>query len=105
MSTRAKLFVAAALVLFGAALPFSLDLLLVANAQEGKPPVPNPAIDMEGYLKVSKEAAEHRKTRRLSEEDFIKMASEPGTVVLDCRSADKYKLMHVRGAINLSFPD
>jgi hypothetical protein len=31
----------------------------------------NPAIDMDGFLRISKEAAEHRKTRRLTEEEFI----------------------------------
>jgi phage shock protein E len=68
------------------------------------PPV-NPAIDMDGHLKVSKEAAEHRATRRLTEADFIRMAAEPGTLVLDARSKEKYDLLHINGAVNLSFPD
>jgi hypothetical protein len=104
MSTRSKLLTAAAIVLFGAALPFSFNLVTL-DAAERKPQSPNPAIDMEGYLKVSKEAAEHRASRRVSEEDFIRMAAESGTIVLDARSAEKYKLMHIKGAINLSFPD
>jgi hypothetical protein len=66
---------------------------------------PNPNIDMDGYLRVSKEAAEHRSTRRLTEAEFLTMAAEPGTIVLDARSKAKYDLMHVKGAINLSFPD
>jgi hypothetical protein len=33
------------------------------------------------------------------------MMSEPGTVVLDARSAQRYGELHVRGALNLSFPD
>jgi hypothetical protein len=33
------------------------------------------------------------------------MAAEPGTVVLDARSARKYGELHVKGAVNLSFPD
>ena len=70
-----------------------------------KGPGQNPAIDMEGYLKVSQEAAKHRESRRLSEADFLRMASEPGTIVLDARSKEKYDLLHVKGAINLSFPD
>jgi 3-mercaptopyruvate sulfurtransferase SseA len=60
---------------------------------------------MEGYLRVSVEAAKHREARRLSEEDFIRMSSEPGTVVLDARSKQKFDELHIRGAINLSFPD
>jgi hypothetical protein len=65
----------------------------------------NPAIDMAGYLKVSQEAAQHRESRRLSEEEFLRMSREPGTIVLDARSKEKFDELHVKGAINLSFPD
>jgi hypothetical protein len=65
----------------------------------------NPAIDMEGYLKVASEAAKYRETRRLSEAEFIKASREPGTVVLDARSREKYDELHIKGAVNLSFPD
>src|SRR5262245_8118131 len=65
----------------------------------------NSAIDMEGYLRVSREAAKHRATRRLSEDDFLRQSREPGTLVLDARSREKYDLLHVKGAVNLSFPD
>jgi phage shock protein E len=68
-------------------------------------PLANPAIDMAGYLAVAHEAAEHRKTRRLSVAQFLRMSREPGTIVLDARSREKYDLLHVKGAINLSFPD
>lgn len=65
----------------------------------------NPAIDMPGYLRVAAEAAEHRAARRVSQDDFIQMAREPGTVILDARSREKYDELHVRGALNLPFPD
>jgi len=68
-------------------------------------PPANPAIDMEGYLHVSREAAKHRETRRLSEADFIRMSREPHTLILDARSREKYDLLHIKEAINLSFPD
>jgi len=72
----------------------------LAQAQTG-----NPAIDMPGYLKVAGEAALHRESRRVSEEEFMRMSREPGTVVLDARSREKFDELHVKGAINLSFPD
>jgi hypothetical protein len=72
---------------------------------QDKPRIPNPAIDMQGYLRVAAEAAKHRETRRLSEDDFIRMSSEPGTVILDARSRQKFDELHVLGAVNLSFPD
>ncbi len=69
-------------------------------------PVPdNPAIDMPAFLALANEAAVHRESRRLSEADFRRMSRESGTIVLDARSREKYDELHVRGAINLSFPD
>jgi hypothetical protein len=65
----------------------------------------NPAIDMPGFLEVSRAAAEHREPRRLSEEEFIRLSREPGTVILDARSSDKYDELHVKGALSLPFPD
>ena len=65
----------------------------------------NPAIDMAGYLEVASEAARHRQRRRVSEEEFLRLSREPGTIVLDARSRRKYDELHVAGALNLSFPD
>src|SRR4051812_44016549 len=65
----------------------------------------NPRIDMDGYLAVAGEAARQRATHRVSEEEFLRMSGEPGTIVLDARSREKYDQLHVKGAINLSFPD
>jgi hypothetical protein len=75
-----------------------------AAQQRQQAPV-NPAIDMEGFLRVSAIAAKHRESRRLSQEEFARMSREPGTVVLDARSKDRYDQLHVKGAIHLSFPD
>ena len=79
-------------------------LALAAEAAE-RPQMANPSIDMAGHLRVSDEAARHRQTRRVSEAEFIRMSRQPGTVILDARSRDKYDELHVKGAINLSFPD
>ena len=65
----------------------------------------NPAIDMEGYLRISREAAQHRATRRVSEEEFMRLAGEPNTIVLDARSREKYDELHVKGAVSLAFSD
>jgi hypothetical protein len=68
-------------------------------------PAVNPAIDIQGFLRVASEAAAYRETHRLSEEQFIGMSRAPGTVILDARSRQKYAELHVKGALNLSFPD
>ena len=65
----------------------------------------NPAIDMPGYLEIAREAAQHRSERRVTEAEFLTMAQEPGTIVLDARSQDRYNLLHVTGAVNLPFTD
>lgn len=81
--------------------------LVGANSQAPAvdPAMANPAIDMEGYLRVSREAAQHRATRRVTEEEFMRMARESNTIVLDARSREKYDELHVTGAISLAFSD
>ena len=65
----------------------------------------NTNIDMQGFLEISRKAATHRQQRRLSEAEFIRLSQEPGTIVLDARSSAMFDLLHVKGAVNLSFPD
>ena len=67
--------------------------------------IQNPSIDMPGYLAVAKKAAAWREMHRVSEEEFIRMSGEPDTIILDARSPEKFDQLHIRGAINLSFPD
>jgi len=65
----------------------------------------NPRIDAQAFLAVTRDALRHREGRRISESDFLRMSIEPGTIVLDARSGEKYRELHVAGALNLSFPD
>ena len=65
----------------------------------------NPLIDYDGFARDVEEVRTLRSQRRINEEEFIRMAREPGTVVLDARSERLYRLRHVHGAVNLSFPD
>jgi len=67
--------------------------------------IANPQIDMPAFLQAANAAAEHRRTHRVSEDEFLRMMKDPGTIVLDARSAQKYAELHVQGATNLDFPD
>jgi Rhodanese-like domain len=67
--------------------------------------VDNPNIDSAAYLRLANEAIAHREPRRVSEDDFIRLARKPGVVILDARSPAKYGALHVKGAINLNFAD
>jgi len=89
----------------------TLALAAAAGADQASTPVAgpreiiNPRIDMTAYLQVSSEAARHRESRRLTEAEFIRMSRLPHTAILDARSREKFDELHVKGAINLSFPD
>jgi len=65
----------------------------------------NPAIDARGHLINAAEAMQHRSTHRVAEEEFLRLSREPGTIVLDARSREKFEMLHVSGAVNLPFPD
>jgi len=88
--------------MFRRCLPVALMLgALSASAAE----IPNPLIDYPAFEYQVGRVGELRKLRRVTAEGFIQMAADPGTVVLDARSAEKFALMHVKGARNLSLPD
>ena len=57
------------------------------------------------FLNNAEKVKAVRESRRLTEDQFLQAMSEPGVVVLDARSAAKFKLRHLRGAVNLSLPD
>jgi hypothetical protein len=72
-----------------------------------RPPaaIPNPQIDYPGFLELAQQTEAHRASRRLEVAEFAQKMAEPGTVLLDARSADKYALRHVGGAVSLPFTD
>lgn len=72
---------------------------------DAPPTIPNPKIDYQTYLRRAAETEALRASRRVTEAEFARLAAEPGTVVLDARSADKYRLRHIRGAVSLPFTD
>ncbi|MEA2166072.1 MAG: hypothetical protein QOK37_4199 [Thermoanaerobaculia bacterium] len=84
----------------------TLGVAATLSAQEAPPAsIANPAIDMDGHLRIAADAAKHRESRRLTEAAFLSMMHDEETVVLDARSQDKYAELHIAGAVNLPFPD
>ncbi len=65
----------------------------------------NPLIDFSRFVQLAQRVEPVREQRRITEEQFAAWSAQPGTVVLDARSADKYALRHIRGAINLPYTD
>ena len=82
-----------------------LTALTAVAQQQQLQSIPNPRIDYNAFLAGATDVAALRQQRRVTEDQFIRMAAEPGTVVLDARSAEKYQMLHVKGARNLSLPD
>lgn len=84
-------------------------LLLLAGLTWGstsaQPAADNPLIDYAGFSRNVAEVRLLRESRRIPEAQFIRMAREPGTVVLDARSERLFRLRHIQGAVNLPFPE
>ena len=74
---------------------------VAASAKE----IPNKFIDYDAFKANVEAVGELRQLQRVTEDDFIRMASDPATVILDARSARMFARLHVKGARNLSLPD
>ena len=82
-----------------------VGLSLVSSVACAQPTPPNDLIDYDGFARDVTEVRAVREARRIGEAEFMRMAAQPGTVVLDARSERLYRLRHVKGAVNLSFPE
>ncbi len=71
----------------------------LANAQESG------LIDYRGFVQLAEKIEPYRESRRIDLETFNRMKAEPGTLVLDARSATNYALGHIDGATHLEFTD
>ena len=80
------------------------DKIAQGRADDARP-IPNELIDFPEFLRIASEVEPVRKQRRLTEDQVAAMVAEPGTIVLDARSADKFRLRHIKGAVSLPFTD
>jgi phage shock protein E len=65
----------------------------------------NPAIDYAGFAKLTMELQPVREKSRVSEAEFIKLAAEPGTIILDARTKERFERIHIKGAKHLALTD
>ncbi len=87
-------------------LPLSLVLAtLVAAPVCAQEAIPNRLIDYDKFREIVIQSAQERESRRLTEAQFIRMMRSRGVVLLDARSESRYRLRHIKGAINLPFTD
>ena len=88
-----------------AALVAALVAATSATPAAEQPSIPNRMIDYKGFLANAATVGKLREKHRVTEEEFIRMANEPGTIVFDARSDSKFAMFHIRGAKHLSLPD
>nr|WP_232380515.1 rhodanese-like domain-containing protein [Leptospira ainlahdjerensis] len=67
--------------------------------------ISNRLIDYDQFQKTVNSSAQERETKRLTEEEFLTMISEKDVILLDARSESRFKLRHIKGAINLPFTE
>jgi phage shock protein E len=80
-------------------------LLACLTVQAAESTIPNRLIDYPGYLKIAQQVQVPREKRRVTEDQFLSLAASKGTIILDARSESKFKLRHIKGAINLPFTE
>ena len=67
---------------------------------------PAPAlVDFDAYENLLAEVKQHRQTRLLTTEQFVKTSKEKNVIILDTRSESMYAAAHIKGAIHLNFSD
>jgi hypothetical protein len=72
---------------------------------EGAEKIPNRLIDYQTFMKDAQKVGELRAQRRVTEEQFLKLAADPATVIYDARTKDKFEMLHVKGAKHLALTD
>lgn len=65
----------------------------------------NPQIDYPGFRDLTLSVEDYRRQRLVGWDAFAAAAAEPGTLILDARSASAYARGHIKGAVNLPFTD
>jgi len=67
--------------------------------------IPNRLIDYQEFQKIVVASAPEREAHRLTEAQFLAAMPDKQAVLLDARTASKFDLRHIRGAVSLPFTD
>ena len=80
-------------------------LACIASSAHAAGTVANPLIDYAGFERIVASSKDEHESHRLDEDTFLALMREPGVIVLDARSEARYRLRHVKGAVNLPFTE
>ena len=84
------------------AIAFGIAAAAAASARE---PIVNPQIDYAAFERIVHASKDERESHRLTEAQFLARMRQAGVLVLDARTESRYRLRHVRGAVNLPFTE
>lgn len=77
----------------------------VALAQPANTNYPKAKVSFEDFSGLMGEVGAHRASRLVDLNTFLKMSQEPGVIILDSRSTDRFVRIHIKGARHLAFTD
>ena len=82
-----------------------LSIFLVTGPVLLADQIPNRLIDYKEFQRIIAASAAERESHRLTESQFLQAMADKTAVLLGARSASKYELRHIRGAVNLPFTE
>ncbi len=83
----------------------ALVLFLLVSSDVNAAPIENELIDARGFAEDVEKALELRRVRTISEDEFLRMAEDKNTLILDARTAFRFNQLHIAGAKNLPFTE
>jgi hypothetical protein len=78
-------------------------VVLAETSSKSPPSTEGGACDSAAFLRAAVEAERLRVMRRVTAEDFARMAKEPDTIVLDARGQADYETLRIKGSVNLPY--
>lgn len=79
--------------------------ILTVSTLSAQEQIINPQIDWAGFQRDVIATGKIREQRRITEDQFLAMMKEPGTVVLDARTPFRFDQRHITGAVSLPFTE
>jgi len=79
--------------------------VVAALGQAANTNYPKARVSFEDFSGLMGEVEAHRASRLIDLNTFLKMSREPGVIILDSRSTNRYERIHVKGAKHLAFTD
>lgn len=83
----------------------SVLLLAVGTAMAKDKTYPKAKVSFDDFKSIVAEVEPHRAKRLIGFDAFLKMSTEPNTIILDTRSTFRFDRIHLKGAKHLSFTD